>query len=65
MESLDILLETGKKSYSQDEKLALAETKNKYYQEYLKILTPADILPGAKELMSQAKTQGLKQAIGT
>lgn len=63
--SLEIVLERSEKTYSEQEKQGLAERKNNYYKEMIKELTPSDILSGAKELLEELKTRGIKVAIGS
>ncbi len=43
----------------------LMERKNRYYQESLRNISPADLLPGAKELLEEIRRAGLKTAIGS
>lgn len=43
----------------------LMERKNRYYVEFIQEITPADMLPGAKELLLEIHTAGLKSAIGS
>lgn len=65
LESLEIILEKTDKNYGQEEKKALADRKNGYYRELLNTLSPADILPGALELVNGLKNAGIKVAIGS
>ncbi|MBP3580466.1 MAG: beta-phosphoglucomutase [Clostridia bacterium] len=65
MESLEIVLERANKEYSQEEKLALAEQKNNCYREYIKSMTPDDILPGVMATLEKLKSSGIKIAIGS
>lgn len=65
MESLEIVLERAEKDYSDEEKIQLAERKNTYYKEFIRNLTPNDILPGAKETLEQLRSNGIKIAIGS
>ncbi len=65
MESLEVLLEKAEKTYTQEEKLEMAERKNNYYREYIKSLTPADTLPGVMEFCSYLRENGVKLAIGS
>ncbi len=65
MESLEIVLEKAEKSYTDDEKKALAEEKNNYYKEFIKSLTPDDILPGVMRNLEELKANGIKIAIGS
>ncbi len=65
MESLEVLLEKAAKTYTDEEKLEMAERKNNYYKEYIKDLTPADILPGVLDFCAHIRAQGGKMAIGS
>ena len=63
--SLEIVLERAEKAYTEEEKTGLAERKNNYYREYIKKLTPKDILPGVMENLEELKKNGIKIAIGS
>lgn len=65
MESLDIILSNSTKSYSETEKLLLAERKNERYRERLNHLSAKDILPGVRELILNLKGREIKIAIGS
>ena len=65
MESLDILLEKSEKTYTDEQKKEMAERKNNYYREYIKTLTPEDILPGVMPFCEKLKADGVKIAIGS
>ena len=65
MESLDVLLEKATKEYTDAEKLEMAERKNNYYKEFIKDLTPNDILVGVMDFCAYIKEQGSKIAIGS
>lgn len=65
MASLEIVLEKAKKSYSDDEKIQLAERKNAYYVELIGTLTKDAILPGVERNLKQLKENGIKVAIGS
>ncbi len=65
MESLEIMLEKAGRSYSSEEKAALAERKNAMYRRSLGGLTPADLLPGAGDWIEDARALGLKIAIAS
>jgi beta-phosphoglucomutase len=43
----------------------MMERKNRYYVEFIQDVTPADMLPGACELLLEIRTAGLKTAIGS
>ena len=65
MESLEIILERAAKTYTEAEKNAMAARKNAYYVELIGKLTPADILPGAMEVLNNVRKRGVKIAIGS
>ncbi len=65
MESLEIILERATKTYTNEEKDALAAKKNGYYKEFITKLTPNDILPGAKKTLDDLRANGIKVAIGS
>ncbi len=64
-ESLEIILERASKEYSDSEKLQMMTRKNGYYLEYIKELTPCDILPGVMKNLEALKENGIKIAIGS
>lgn len=43
----------------------LMERKNGYYLEYICEISPRDVLPGARELLSEIRAAGLKAALGS
>lgn len=65
MESLEILLEKAARTYTDAEKQKMAEEKNMVYRCLLQDLTPADLLPGAVQLLEMLRGQGLKLAVGS
>ncbi len=65
MDSLAIILEKSKKTFSDAEKAAMAARKNEYYVELIRALTPADILPGAMAVLTNLKEKGIKIAVGS
>lgn len=65
MDSLEIILERAGKTYTEDEKAAMAMRKNDYYVELIGKLTPADILPGTMTVLNALKKLGIKIAIGS
>ncbi len=65
MESLAIVLEKAKKTYTAEEKDAMAFEKNELYKQLVQKLTPDDILPGALETLTALKNRGIKIAIGS
>jgi len=65
MRSLEILLEVGGLSFSQEKMEQLAARKNEWYVEYISRMTPNEILPGSKELLEELRTKGVKLALGS
>lgn len=65
MTSLDILLEIGKIELKEDEKLKLAESKNKEYLKFINKMKPDEILPGVKDFIENIKAKGIKIALGS
>ena len=65
MESLEIVLKRGDKSYSSDEKQQMAQAKNQTYVELLSKLTPHDILSGTLELLDALKNAHIKTAVAS
>jgi beta-phosphoglucomutase len=45
--------------------LEMMERKNQYYLEFIQEVTPADLLPGACELLQEIRDAGMKTAIGS
>jgi beta-phosphoglucomutase len=62
-ESLRLLLQD--KIVPEEEQLAMMERKNRYYQELIASLTPGDLLPGARDLLEELRSAGIKTAIGS
>lgn len=65
MRSLDILLETGKISKSEEEKIQLAERKNARYLEYVLQMKEEDILPGVERFLNDLRSNGILIALGS
>ena len=65
MESLEILLEKSPRAYSDQEKVGLAARKNSVYGQLLQSITPADLLPGAMDILSALRARHIKVAIGS
>lgn len=65
MESLEVVFKKGTGTYSQAEKLEMAERKNRYYVEILQDLSSDDVLPGARMLLEELKQQGFRLAVGS
>lgn len=65
LESLELLLGERASAYSAAEKETLAERKNGYYRELLAGLAPSDALPGARELVAELKSAGVKLGLAS
>jgi beta-phosphoglucomutase len=65
MGSLDLILAGAARSYSAQEKQALAETKNHHYQELIATMSDADLLPGALEALDAVRAAGLKTGLAS
>jgi beta-phosphoglucomutase len=63
--SLELILDWGGVVKSEAERTALATRKNEWYVEMINRMTPAEILPGAREFLEAAKAAGLKTALGS
>lgn len=65
MESLNIVLEKSPVSYTEEEKLQLAEQKNTVYRELLRQMSPADLSDTVRHTLDTLRSRGLKMAIGS
>ena len=65
MASLEIILERATKSYTEEEKLALAEKKNKLYVSYIEQLTPESVTEETRKTLKTLRENGVKLAIGS
>lgn len=63
LKSLEILMERRNRDYSKDELANLAEKKNDIYKDYLKQLSPQDMLVGIADFVNNLKEKGFKLAI--
>ena len=62
-ESLMLILKD--RLYQEDQIQEMMERKNSYYLEFIKEISPRDLLPGAKELLEEIRAAGLKNALGS
>ena len=51
--------------YPEEKIQEMMERKNGYYLEFIKEISPRDLLPGAKELLEEIHAAGLKNALGS
>ncbi len=65
MASLDIILEIGKKTILEEEKIRLATRKNEWYVEFISKMDASEILPGSIEILELLKEKGYKCALGS
>ena len=65
MDSLQIILERADKSYTSEEKEAMATEKNETYKLLVRQLTPEAILPGALVTLKNLRAKGVLLAIGS
>lgn len=65
MDSLELILKNGNKQdmYMVEEKETLANKKNEKYKELIRQITPADILPGIRELLISLKDKNIKTCV--
>ncbi|MDP9079106.1 MAG: beta-phosphoglucomutase [Bacteroidota bacterium] len=63
--SLEIILELGHVTKTPEEQQELATRKNDWYVEMINRMTPAEILPGAKEFLETCRAAGIKTALGS
>ena len=65
MASLEIVLEEARRPYTREEKEALAEEKNRRYQQLLAALTPADAAEGAERVLAELRRRGYRLALAS
>lgn len=65
MACMDILSEMIGKTFSQEEKICLADRKNDWYIEYIKKMNKDEVLPGFVDFVSQIRQQGGKTALAS
>ena len=65
MESLEVVLEKAPKTYTDAEKLDLAEWKNDTYRTLLANMSPADLSDEVKTTLETLRAKGMPMAIGS
>ena len=63
--SLELILQWGGVTKTRAEQEELATRKNNWYVEMISHMTPAEILPGAKEFLQNCRTAEIKTALGS
>lgn len=63
--SLEIILELNGVTKTAEEQTELATQKNNWYVDMINQMTPAEILPGAKEFLEACRAAGIKTALGS
>jgi beta-phosphoglucomutase len=63
--SLQLILQWGGVTKTEAEQEQLATLKNTWYVDMISHMTPAEILPGAKEFLESCRAAGLKTALGS
>ena len=63
--SLEIILEQASRPYAEQEKESLARKKNERYRAMIEAMTPADIVPGAVDLLRELRRRGIRVAVGS
>ncbi len=64
-DSLDIILERADRTYSREEKAAMAEEKNGIYRRLIEGMSPADVAADVRETLAALKEKGVKLAVGS
>jgi beta-phosphoglucomutase len=62
-ESLMLILKG--RTYPEEKILEMMDRKNNYYLEFIREVSPKDLLPGARELLEEIRNAGLKSALGS
>ncbi len=65
LKSLEIILEIGNQSMSEEEKEKYCSKKNDAYLEYIYRLKEEEVLPGVKKFLQDARSKGYKIALGS
>jgi alpha,alpha-trehalose phosphorylase len=65
MESLQIILDHAGQTAELRDKVRLADRKNAYFRELIAAITPADLLPGMRELLEDLRARGIRTAVAS
>ena len=60
-----LLLIIKDRLYPEEKIQEMMERKNSYYLEFIKEISPGDLLPGARELLEEIRAAGLRNALGS
>jgi len=63
--SLEILLDIGKVTLSEEKKQEYLVSKNEYYLQFITKMGPEEILPGVHELLDALDTAGIQYVLGS
>jgi nigerose phosphorylase len=63
--SLEIILELGGKTLTEEEKARATERKNSWYLEYIRDITPKELLPQVVPLLTYLRERGVKLSLGS
>jgi beta-phosphoglucomutase len=65
MDSLEILLEIGRIKLSNEQKALYAKEKNEVYLQYIRQMTPQDVLPGVRNFLEELRNNHIKTGLGS
>ncbi len=65
MESLEVVLKRGSRSYTREEKMELADRKNRYYVEYLQELNKEAVLKDVIITLEDLRRKGIRIGVGS
>ncbi|MBL7851858.1 MAG: beta-phosphoglucomutase [Cyclobacteriaceae bacterium] len=65
MESLDILLSLGTRTYDARAKEEMAARKNAWFVDYINAMKPEDIFPGVRELLVELRKKGYRLGLAS
>lgn len=63
--SFEIILELNHRRMSEEEQAECCARKNGYYVDYIRKITPEEILPGALDFLKDARRAGFRTALGS
>lgn len=65
MGSLELILAASGRDYPSGKKQALADTKNRHYQQLISSMSAADLLPGALDALRMVRAAGLRTGLAS